>query len=233
MGGSQDAPIAAPVIDLTDDTDDFIMNRFATLNATRAPLIELTPRPRLTIGQELRQKRALNQEDAAIGIKKTCVSCSEPVAFFAAVYAPCGHDYCSDCIRQLFFLATRDESLFPPRCCQRPIPIASADVFFTKEFVTIFQAKSIEWNTPDRTYCSWVTCAAFIPPANIRNGIGACPSCGFWTCTMCKSTSHEREDCSQDPALNAMIEAARVAGWQRCYRCKRFVELTIGCNHIT
>lgn len=55
MGGSQDAPIATPIIDLTEDTNDFIINHFAALNATSAPLVELTPRPRLTIGQELRQ----------------------------------------------------------------------------------------------------------------------------------------------------------------------------------
>ncbi|PVH71728.1 hypothetical protein DL98DRAFT_387736, partial [Cadophora sp. DSE1049] len=30
-----------------------------------------------------------------------------------------------------------------------------------------------------------------------------------------------------------VLQAADENGWQRCYSCRRLVELDIGCNHIT
>ena len=166
-------------------------------------------------------------------MKKICASCQEPVAYFDAVYGLCGHDYCKHCVKQLFFMATRDESLFPPRCCRKAIPLAAASVFFTEEFITHFKAKAVEWSTPNRTYCAWVTCAAFIPPGNLNHEIGVCPNCGFWTCTFCKNHSHGARDCPQNIALQGLIAVAQAAKWQRCYRCNRFVELLHGCNHMT
>ncbi|KAI4167572.1 MAG: hypothetical protein LQ343_007111 [Gyalolechia ehrenbergii] len=33
-------------------------------------------------------------EDPILGVKKACACCNDSVHYFAAVYAPCGHDYC-------------------------------------------------------------------------------------------------------------------------------------------
>ena len=217
------------------------MQRLAAVNVGRPGLIDLTPRPRLTLGQQLRRKRSVEgntfksvpADESVIGIKKPCASCNEHIPYFDAVYAPCGHDYCKICVKRLFTMAIRDESLFPPRCCRQPVPLAAADVFLTSEFVRIFQEKFVEFTTPNRTYCAWPTCAVFIPPKNINGDIGVCPSCGFWACTICKGRSHEGQDCPQDTALKSLMETARQAGWQRCYRCRRLVELAHGCNHMT
>ena len=229
------------IIDLTDNVDDDRMRRLATVNNGAPGFIDLTPRPRLTLGQQLRRKRSregntfkpAQSDEAIIGVKKTCASCNDPVLYFEAVYAPCGHEYCKVCVNQLFSLAARDESVFPPRCCKQSIPLAAADVFFTPEFVKEFGEKPIEYTTPNRTYCAWPACSVFIPQNQINNDVGVCPSCSFWTCTMCKSQSHAGRDCPQDTALNSLVETARQAGWQRCYHCRRFVELTRGCNHMT
>jgi hypothetical protein len=40
-----------------------------------------------------------------------------------AVQAPCGHAYCDQCLKTVFILATKDEALWPPRCCQQAFPI--------------------------------------------------------------------------------------------------------------
>jgi hypothetical protein len=34
-------------------------------------------------------------------------------------------------------------------------------------------------------------------------------------------------------ALQQALDAAEEHGWQRCFNCRRLVELEIGCNHIT
>ena len=221
-----------PVFDLTEDANGRVMRRLATMNSTAAPVIELTPKPPFRLGEYLRQQRAMNSEESVIGVRKMCMVCEEPVEYFAAVYAPCGHDFCKDCIRQLFFLATKDESLFPPSCCDLAIPMASADVFFTPEFVEIFEAKKYEFSFTDRIYCAWKTCGAFVPPTSIKDDTAVCPNCGFHTCAFCRGQSHDGEDCPNDQALQNLLETARIHGWQRCYQCKRFVELTHGCNHM-
>lgn len=171
-------------------------------------------------------------EDPILGVKKACACCNDSVHYFAAVYAPCGHDYCSECAKRLFTLSTKDESLFPPRCCRQPIPLAAVEVFLTAEFIQHFREKSVEYTTVNKTYCAWPTCSAFIPPNKINGDIAVCPECSFWVCTMCKGATHQGRDCPKDTALSGVQALAKQEGWQRCYRCKRYVELKHGCNHI-
>ena len=93
MGGQPRnfAPPPAPIIDLTDDADDRIMGRFATFNTSLSRPIDLNPRPRLTLGQQLRQKHRLSgdlpaskNDESVLGIKKRCTSCDDEIPFFAA-----------------------------------------------------------------------------------------------------------------------------------------------------
>ncbi|KAL8936530.1 MAG: hypothetical protein Q9211_004139 [Gyalolechia sp. 1 TL-2023] len=170
--------------------------------------------------------------DPILGVKKTCASCNDSVDYFAAVSAPCGHDYCSGCAKRLFTLSTKDESLFPPRCCQQPIPLAAVEVFLTAEFIQQFRKKCVEYTSVDKTYCPWSSCSAFIPPDKINGDIAVCPECSFWVCTMCKGATHQGRDCPKDRALHGVVALAKEKGWQRCYHCKRYVELKHGCNRI-
>lgn len=245
-------PHAAPLIDLTDDSDDVVITDFARVNAaTQQPdLVEIDPiatRPIRHHGHNLRSgatlcpqrsslgsmARLAQDKESLFGVGKTCIACNDEVAYTSAVYAPCGHDYCKECAKQIFVNAARDEALFPPRCCRQPIPLAAVDVFLTPEFIRHFEEKSVEFQTSDRIYCAWPTCSVFIPPSDIDSEIAVCPKCGYWVCTMCKGPTHQGRDCPEDGALKNLIETARGAGWQRCYQCSRFVELSLGCNHIT
>lgn len=245
-----DIPHPAPLIDLTDDSDDVVMTGFASINAAPQPpdLVEIDPTPtrpirhppryRVRSGPVLFPPRSSTvapapDKESLFGVAKTCVSCNEEVSYTSAVYAPCGHDFCKDCAKTIFVNAVREEALFPPRCCRQPIPIAAVDVFLTQEFINHFEEKSVEFTTTDRTYCAWPTCSTFIPPSSINGDVAVCPKCGYWVCTMCKGPTHQNRDCPQDKALNNLIQTADKAGWRRCYQCHRYVELTLGCNHIT
>ena len=88
-------------------------------------------------------------------------------------HAPCNHFYHTTCLRDLFMTAMRDESLMPPRCCRQEIPLALASLVKTE--LDSFNAKRLEFSTPDRLYCSRKTCSAFIPSKSIVRGIGSCP----------------------------------------------------------
>jgi hypothetical protein len=163
---------------------------------------------------------------------RRCAACQEHVRFFDMARVPCSPEYCRDCLQDLFRASMTDDSLFPPRCCRQPITTGSVRVFLTAELVMQYEQKKIELDTPGRTYCSNPLCSAFIRLEDITDEQASCPDCGTVTCTLCKATSHGR-DCPADTSLQQVLQTADENGWQRCYSCRRLVELDIGCNHIS
>ncbi len=163
---------------------------------------------------------------------RPCAACNldKPLSDFCQT--PCGHFYCQECIQTLFELSTTDETLFPPRCCRLEIPFSSVKIYLTPALIQIFEKKSVEFQTSDRTYCSRQVCSTFIPPVDITGEQATCKQCGTQTCTICKNNAHDG-DCPQDVATQQVLEIARENGWQRCYICRRLVELDVGCNHMT
>ena len=49
---------------------------------------------------------------------RNCVICTDQFSARHLITAPCGDHYCKTCTGQLYDLALKDESLFPPRCCR-------------------------------------------------------------------------------------------------------------------
>lgn len=179
---------------------------------------------------------AANRASTSKNAKKTalrqCVSCLERFEFYDVTRAPCSHEYCRECLRKLFSQSLTDESLFPPRCCNQPIPAETNRIFLSSKLVGEYQAKKLELDTPNRTYCHQPSCSTFIPPPFIHNDVGNCVRCNEKTCIICKSASHEG-DCPEDPAVQELLQVATENGWQRCYSCHRLVELRHGCHHIS
>ncbi len=163
---------------------------------------------------------------------RECEACREPKKSFDVISAPCGHEYCRDCLRDLFQTSLTDESLFPPRCCRQYITINSVAIFLTRKLKDEFERKKIEFSTPNRTYCSQPSCSTFIRLEEVHGDSGTCSECGTDTCVICKSEAHAG-NCPHDTALHAVLELARENGWQRCYACQGMVELDVGCNHMT
>ena len=160
-----------------------------------------------------------------------CTSCDLKQPLFDIFRTPCGHHYCQECLRTLFELTTTNETLFPPRCCRQEIPLQSAKRFLSPALLRKFASKSIEFQTSNRTYCSRPTCSSFIASVNITGERATCPVCSTHTCTICRSNAHDG-DCPEDTATQQVLETAREQGWQRCYNCRRLIELDVGCNHM-
>ncbi|KAB8262097.1 hypothetical protein BDV32DRAFT_136800 [Aspergillus pseudonomiae] len=163
--------------------------------------------------------------------KQQCCTCFDSFQSSDMVGLECGDLYCTDCLKSLFMRATKDEQLFPPRCCRRHIPLSLVEKQMTTEEMDVFQRAAIEFSTTNRTYCSNTDCGRFIVPTNIVAQQAKCKYCGSLTCTVCKNTFHH-DDCPEDTALQETLELARSQGWQRCVSCKAMVELTIGCYHM-
>ncbi|KAG6177675.1 hypothetical protein E4U36_007052 [Claviceps purpurea] len=81
---------------------------------------------------------------------RRCAGCASDVALIGCL---CSHDYCRDCMANLFNAAIGDESLFPPRCCKMAIPIDLVQSCLSAELLATYEAKKLEYMTLNGTYC--------------------------------------------------------------------------------
>ncbi|KAI6807940.1 hypothetical protein KC332_g13203 [Hortaea werneckii] len=80
-----------------------------------------------------------------------CIACGDDKDFFDVARVPCKnkHEYCRECLAELFRLSLTDESLFPPRCDGAEIPL---------DYLS----------TANRVYCHDPSCAIWIPKSLIN-----------------------------------------------------------------
>lgn len=52
-----------------------------------------------------------------------CIACQKLFRLSDTARVPCNHDYCRDCLQDLFRASITDDSLFPPRCCRQPLQL--------------------------------------------------------------------------------------------------------------
>lgn len=161
-----------------------------------------------------------------------CVACQNYC--FAQVVAtlPCNHNYCFVCLQELFTTSFKDSTLCPPRCCRQTIDVTCIEYLLDSDTVNLYNAKKIEHDTVDKTYCSKPACSTFITAGRIMGKLAICGECRSGTCITCKKAAHIG-DCSEDDDLQQVLTLASQEHWQQCTRCKRVVELSTGCNHIT
>ncbi|CAG7935382.1 unnamed protein product [Penicillium nalgiovense] len=169
-----------------------------------------------------------------------CASCTEEYPLSDTIRTECAHNYCRECILRLFENSLTHEALFPPRCCRLPIRVSTAvEDMLGIEMIKRYQERKVEVNDLRRTYCSNPTCSHYIPPQNIRHGVGICGVCTVRTCTDCKKQAHRGGDCSKhrhafDEKINDNLleELAKKKKWKRCSKCSRIIELIDGCFSI-
>ncbi|KAF9468397.1 hypothetical protein BDZ94DRAFT_784579 [Collybia nuda] len=166
-----------------------------------------------------------------------CTSCGDPIPFGAAsLYSQCNHNYCRACVINLVDACTRDESLFPPRCCNTPFPYSSLIRLLTAKLRVTYDSKRLELEVPanHRIYCPSPTCSTFLGSSQKTFETNVmCPNCLSSVCSMCKQSSHIGENCSENAALVEVRTLARREGWQTCPECHAIIELNQGCYHMT
>ncbi|KAI9709359.1 MAG: hypothetical protein M1820_003479 [Bogoriella megaspora] len=165
-----------------------------------------------------------------------CVTCMDMVKAIDTVQLECEpdrHIYCHTCLVELFVKATKDESIYPPSCCGKDIPLETVQPFLEPAQTEDFLNKSVEFRTTKRTYCHDRLCSTFIPQPEIEDNIGTCLECDSDTCAVCKHAAHEGEDCRKDDTDRDLLYMSQREGWKRCPRCERVIGLRVGCFHIT
>lgn len=162
---------------------------------------------------------------------RRCTGCTEDISRAKVARSHCSHNYCSSCLERCFKSSLTEGGRFPPRCCGRPYDIATVGKHLTPETLRQYEKKKVEFETPNKVYCSRGRCSAFIPSTWIANNTANCPNCGHQTCAVCKEPFHTGF-CSQNTDYNRQMSAARKYGWQTCPHCRRLVERHSGCQHV-
>lgn len=163
-----------------------------------------------------------------------CVCCQESFPKRQIVEFECYNRYCKECLILLVKKSLHDESLFPPRCCTHRISITAVKETIGPILVQKYAQRLVEFQDPDKTYCSEPTCSRYIPPKQIngKNTMVCRCKCGRRTCRKCKQKAHgELDDCVRH--FDGLLEdLAKCQGWKRCLECYRMIELNKGCYHI-
>ena len=164
-----------------------------------------------------------------------CTICTGELRFDKALHTPCDHYYCRECITSYVEATTRDEELFPIRCCLQPIPVDLIAQFITPALRKAFEDKEAEYTVPvrERIYCVNAACHVFIGSSAGITATGvACPACRTMTCPQCKQAEHAGEDCVAVASAAQLRTLASESGWKTCPGCHMLVERTQGCPHM-
>lgn len=164
--------------------------------------------------------------------KVVCVICTDKFRPRDIVRLSCPDIYCKGCLASYFMRTSANESIFPPRCCGKKIPITLIEAELSSEDLIDFQNAELEFTTTNRIYCAHTTCGRFIPPDQVGPDVANCTECNNETCIHCRHLGHDGY-CPADEALQAVVKLGLDSGWQRCFGCHAMVELNTGCHHIT
>ena len=159
-------------------------------------------------------------------------ACVESYTADGCIQGPCGDHYCHGCVNELFSLAIKDKSAYPPRCCRQIIPFEDVKDVLAPTLAKEFASKKPELDDPKPVYCHVPTCSTYVGEGDKQYNVGICPGCKKETCVLCKNANHSG-DCEGNKALDETKKLADSQGWKQCPGCGRIVELGVGCNHMT
>ncbi|CAL1709003.1 unnamed protein product [Somion occarium] len=172
-----------------------------------------------------------------------CVICGDAIRGIE-VRTPCGHYYDRQCILDLFQAATRDESLYPPRCCRLKIPLSLVQSYMTSAAINLFNEKGREFGTLKRVYCANPRCSRFlcaqleaIPWFSTTSVKCTAEGCNTETCSFCKARlipgTIVPHTCRKDSVDREVLALGERSRWARCPGCETLIELNLGCYHMT
>ncbi|KAG9311551.1 hypothetical protein JVU11DRAFT_7756 [Chiua virens] len=184
--------------------------------------------------------RAFVNEEDRRPTGHSCVICLDPIQG-TEIRALCGHYYDIDCTTSLFQAATRDETLYPPRCCGQNIPLSHVQSHLPEDTRYALSSETSRIFYPQACLlCSPLRAAGFWDPYPKVH------SPKPYTFVLHQSAEHGRAPSvvrntlvtghtSASPETDAaqILAFGRAAGWARCPGCSHMIELHAGCFHVT
>ncbi|KAL5975714.1 hypothetical protein ACLOJK_020040 [Asimina triloba] len=165
-----------------------------------------------------------------------------------------GNDSLNDCP-----ICCEENSQVPIRCpqfgCKHYISAAECKSFLPADCYESFQRALAEVGILDaeRIYCPYPNCSVLLLPheflttrasssSHFETSCVDCPECGRFICINCRVPWHSSMNCeeyqnlpvedrdAEDIALHRLALNQR---WRQCQQCRRMIELTQGCYHMT
>ncbi|KAK9804884.1 hypothetical protein WJX72_010088 [[Myrmecia] bisecta] len=181
-----------------------------------------------------------------------CGICLEEVKSICGV-AGCGHQFCNSCLGQ--HISTRIQSKrVPIRCpehecatlidgreCRKLLQSSGASANLLEELLQL----EIEASIPEeqRIYCPNPRCALLLVrddqgTAARQNVRSRCPACQQLMCASCRAAWHTGLTCEEfrrrpSPEERAFLALVHSSRWKACPKCKRVIQRSAGCNHMT
>ncbi|XP_037431095.1 probable E3 ubiquitin-protein ligase RNF144A-B [Triticum dicoccoides] len=185
--------------------------------------------------------------------KFDCTICMETVPGVERFRIPgCRHAFCAGCVRQ-YIAARVEENLLAIGC---PDPGCKNGVLHPEECRRVIPAPLFHrWGAALcdmalgelKFYCPFKDCSALLVDDDPGDGDGdaaakvECPHCKRVFCAKCKVPWHEGVECAEFQRLGddergredlLLRKVAQQSKWQRCPKCKIYVERVDGCTFI-
>ncbi|KAL6846158.1 hypothetical protein ACP4OV_023606 [Aristida adscensionis] len=192
------------------------------------------------------------EEEVAEGEGFSCGICMETVHLRKLFPIDgCAHAFCARCVRR-YIAAKVGENVLSIGCpdpgCRGGLlqPEDCRDVIPPPLFRRWGAALCDAALGALKLYCPFRDCSALLADDHGDGGAAAaasveCPHCGRAFCPRCKVPWHDGVDCAEFERLGAdergredllLRKIAQQRKWQRCTRCKMFVERSEGCTFM-
>lgn len=187
-----------------------------------------------------------------------CPICCEAKPSEMIINLNCGHKFCSHCMKT-YADGKVQSSQVPIKCpqlrCKYHISATECRSFLP---VTCYESLERALSeatalTSSKLYCPYSNCSVLIDPdeclstrasssTQTDNNCIECPECERFICVDCGVPWHSSMSCEEyqnlpleerdagDITLHRLAQNQR---WRRCQQCRRMIELTQGCYHMT
>ncbi|XP_050233820.1 E3 ubiquitin-protein ligase RSL1 [Mercurialis annua] len=187
-----------------------------------------------------------------------CSICCEEKILPMMITMKCSHKFCSHCMRT-YVDGKVQSSQVPIKCpqlgCKYYISSTECKTFLPLTLYDSFERALAEADVlhSDGIYCPYPNCSVLLDPreclsarasssSQSDNSCVECPVCQRFICVDCGVPWHSSLSCEEfqnlplderdaaDITLHRLAENKR---WRRCQQCRRMIELTQGCYHMT
>ncbi|XVE51692.1 hypothetical protein DITRI_Ditri02bG0062000 [Diplodiscus trichospermus] len=223
-------------------------------------VLKLVPSINLLRPLQLAQVAIGVVSSAAKGDKslENCSICCEDKPSLMMITMKCSHKFCSHCMRT--YVDGKLQSLqVPIRCpqlrCKYYISTSECRSFLPLASYESLERAQAEANVlhSDGIYCPYPSCSVLLDPreclstrasssSQSDNSCVECAVCRRFICVECGVPWHSSMSCEEyqnlpleerDAADVTLHRLAQNKRWRRCQQCRRMIELTQGCYHMT
>ncbi|XP_043689477.1 uncharacterized protein LOC122640375 [Telopea speciosissima] len=192
------------------------------------------------------------------GFVEDCPICCEEKPSSMMVTMKCSHKFCSHCMR-MYVDGKLQTSHVPIRCpqsgCKYYISASEYKSFLPVTCYASLERALVEADilNPDKIYCPFPNCSVLFSPRECLSTRASsssqsdtscveCPECQRFVCVDCGVPWHSSMSCEEyqnlpmeerDAGDITLHRLAQNKKWRRCQQCRRMIELTQGCYHMT